>query len=75
MRYLLSLFLMVPALAQEPRLSPNNRPRFRQRAAPRRLPAAVAGSAASPVPSGNEWFTGSIDLGYLFLTSVDKGLN
>ena len=76
MRYLLALFLMVPALAQEPQQAqpvPNTQapaataPASAAPAAAPAAPAAAEGTA-SPVPAGGEWFTGSIDLGYLFVT-------
>jgi hypothetical protein len=60
---------MVPALAQEPQPAPPA-PNTQAPAATAPTPPAAAAETASPVPAGSEWFTGSIDLGYLFLTSV-----
>lgn len=44
-------------------------------AADQKAPDPKAAPAASPVPSGDNWFTGSIDLGYRWRTNVDGSLN
>ena len=63
MRYLLALILAVPALAQQADQAAQTQPpaKAEQQA------AAPAAPAASPAPSGEQWFTGSLDLGYRWL--------
>jgi hypothetical protein len=62
---------MVPALAQEPQAQPQQPaavPATVQAPAPAPVAPVTGQAPPSPAPSGNEWFTGSIDLGYLFVT-------
>jgi hypothetical protein len=67
MRYLLALLLMVPAFAEEPQQAKPADPAPAQAAAPS-APASSPAAEPSPAPSGGEWFTGSIDLGFRFVT-------
>jgi len=59
MRLLLAVLIAAPLVAQE------------QAAQPAAAPAAAATTAESPTPSTDEWLTGSIDLGYRWLTNVN----
>ena len=69
MRYLLALLLMVPALAEEPQQAKPDEPApVRKASASPPAPGASPAAAPSPAPAGGEWFTGSIDLGFRFVT-------
>jgi hypothetical protein len=62
MRYLLALILIVPALAQQPEQPP---------AKPDDQAAAAPAKTESPVPPPVEdWFTGSVDFGYRWVTDA-----
>jgi hypothetical protein len=66
MRFILVLFLMLPAFAQQP---PAEAKPEAQQAAP--APAAAAEEkAASPVPATESWITGYVDVGYRWVTDV-----
>jgi len=80
MRFLLALTLLVPALAQQ--ADPPSKPDGQTAQAPAQTPTktdappaqepakaeAAAAPAASPAPSSEQWLTGSLDLGYRFVT-------
>ena len=61
MRILLSLALAIPLLGQEPAEKKPDAPKPE---------APAAAPVASPVPTGESWITGSVDLGYRWRTSV-----
>jgi len=62
MRLLVAILIAAPLLAQEPAAPA---------AAPTpAAPAATATTAESPAPSTEQWFTGSIDVGYRGVTNV-----
>jgi hypothetical protein len=64
-RLLLALILaMVPALAQQAEQAAQT---TAPAPAPATTPAPPAPAPANPAPSGEEWFTGSLDLGYRWL--------
>jgi hypothetical protein len=60
MRFVLAVLITAPLLAQEPAAQPAAQP----------AAAAAAATAESPAPSTDEWLTGSVDLGYRWLTGV-----
>ncbi len=68
MRLLLAVFMAAPLLAQQQAAQPATAPAAAQPAA---APAAAATAAESPAPSTEPWLTGSVDLGYRWLTNVD----
>jgi hypothetical protein len=63
MKLLMAILIAAPLLAQEPAAPPA----AAQTAAE---PAAATTAAESPAPSTEEWLTGSIELGYRWLTGV-----
>ncbi len=66
--------MVLPLLAQQPPPAATQPPAAAQPpAAP--PPAAVASEAASPVPSNENWLTGSIDLGYRWQPGVGGSLD
>ena len=80
MRYLLALVLMVPAFAQQPDQPSKADDKTAQAPAktdsqaaqePAKTEDKAASAAPSPAPSGEEWFTGSVDFGYRWLTGVN----
>jgi hypothetical protein len=66
MRYLLAFIALLPALAQEPAAKPEEKAATEKAAAP----AAEAKPAESPVPSAEQWLSGSVDFGYRWVTSI-----
>ncbi len=70
MRILLALFAALAVAAQEPAAAPAPA----ATAAPAQTPAAQGGAAApaaaNPVPSTEPWFTGSLDMGFRWITGV-----
>jgi len=72
MRYLLAILIAAPVLAQTP--APPPAPTQAPEAAQAATPANPDVAAASPVPSGEDWLTGSVDLGYRWLTGVGGSL-
>src|SRR5690349_18314639 len=72
MRYLLAILIAAPVLAQTP--APAPAPTQAPEAAQAATPANPDVAAASPVPSGEDWLTGSVDLGYRWLTGVGGSL-
>ena len=81
MRTLLALILMVPVLAQEPAAKPEGQAKPESQAKPegqakpeaqakpeeKTAAPAAEQTAASPVPTVEDWLAGSIDFGYRFL--------
>jgi hypothetical protein len=76
MRFLLALLLMAPAFAQQPDLQAKTGDQAAQAPAtpadkPADQPAAKpADTTQSPAPSGEQWFTGSVDFGYRWLSDI-----
>jgi hypothetical protein len=79
MRFLLAAILLLPALAQEPAAKPEAQAKPEEKAKPeaqskpeeKAAPAAAEEQkAASPVPSAEEWLSGSIDFGYRWIPGV-----
>src|ERR1039458_8954828 len=76
MRFLLALLLMAPAFAQQPDLQAKTGDQAAQGPAtpankPADQPAAKpADTTQSPAPSGEQWFTGSVDFGYRWLSDI-----
>jgi len=68
MRLLLILALLVPAWAQPPDQA--TQPPVKPDEQTAQAPAKAEPPAASPAPSSEQWFTGSIDFGYRWLTDV-----
>ena len=64
MRYLLALLWIVPALAQQP----DTQTKPAEQAA--QAPAKTDAKAESPAPATEQWVTGSVDLGYRWLTDI-----
>jgi len=63
MRFLLALILAAPAFPQEQAAPP-------PAAAAEAAPALAAEKTESPAPSTEQWLTGSVDLGYRWLTDI-----
>jgi hypothetical protein len=77
MRFLLGLLLTVPAFAQQAAspAKPDDKTaqepaKADEKAAPEQAKTEEKG-AASPAPSAEQWFTGSLDVGYRWLTNVN----
>ena len=75
MRFLLALMLIVPAFAQQadpPKTAdqPAQAP-AKTDEKPAAEPAKTEEKAASPAPSTEQWFTGSVDVGYRWLSNVN----
>ncbi len=70
MRYLLALLIMMPVWAQEQAAQAPAAPAQAPAAQTAAAPAKAEAQAQSPAPSTEEWFTGSIDFGYRWLTDV-----
>ena len=72
MRLLLALLLMVPAFAQQPDPPTKTGDQTAQApAAPTDKPAdKPADTTQSPAPSAEQWFTGSVDFGYRWLSDI-----
>src|ERR1039457_1766745 len=72
MRLLLALFLIAPAFAQQP----DSQTKTGDQVAPAPAKAAdqpaakPADTTQSPAPSGEQWFTGSVEFGYRWLSDV-----
>lgn len=71
MRFLLALILMVPALAQQ--ADPPSKAADQTAQTPAQEPAkteekAAASAPSNPAPSAEEWFAGSVDLGFRWVT-------
>jgi hypothetical protein len=64
MRLLLASFLIFPAFAQTPAAKPEEKP-----AAPAAEAKADDKKAESPVPTAEQWLTGSVDLGYRWISN------
>lgn len=62
MRLLWAVLIAVPLLAQDQAAQPAVQPAAQ--------PAAAATAAESPAPSTEQWLTGSVDVGYRWLTDV-----
>src|ERR1700686_4641320 len=82
MKALCVVAMVVPLLAQQP--PPAQQPTMTQQPPTSPQPAAAtapathaaaANEAASPVPSNENWLTGSIDLGYRWQTGVGGSLD
>jgi hypothetical protein len=80
MRFLLALILMVPAFAQQPEATPKPDDSAAQtgaKTAENLVPTPIAAiqtpaaAAGAPAPSADQWFSGSIDFGYRWLTSIN----
>ncbi len=77
MRFLLALFLMVPAFAQQAPAAadPQAKPAAEQAAktddSSGKAKADAEAPAANPVPSTDGWFTGSVDFGYRWRTALN----
>ena len=78
MRFLLALILMVPLLAQPPEASPKPQDSAAQAGAkavhnlvPTPIAAVQTPAAAAAAPSADQWFSGSIDFGYRWLTNLN----
>ncbi len=76
MRYLLALLWIVPALAQQPPDTPP-KPADQAAQAPAKTddkaaqaPAKTDAKAESPAPATEQWVTGSVDLGYRWMTDI-----
>jgi hypothetical protein len=83
MRLVLALILLVPAFAQQPVTSPKPEDSAAQagaKAADNLVPtpvAAIQTPAALPAaaaPSADQWFSGSIDFGYRWLTNINGSI-
>ena len=72
MRLLLALLLMVPAFAQQP--DPQTKTGDQTAQAPAKPADKPADQTASPAPSGEQWFTGSVEFGYRWLTDLRGNL-
>ena len=68
MRLLLALLLMVPAFAQQP--DPQAKTDDQAAQAPAKAADKPADKTESPAPSGEQWFTGSVEFGYRWVTDV-----
>lgn len=64
MRLLLAIFLVLPAFAQEQAAKPEAQPEAKTEA------KKEEAKAESPVPSAEQWLSGSIDFGYRWLTDI-----
>src|ERR1035438_139057 len=72
MRLLLALLLMVPAFAQQP--DPPTKTGDQTAQAPAKAPDKPADKPAdttqSPAPTAEQWFIGSVDFGYRWLSDI-----
>src|SRR5215471_13476883 len=83
MRFLLALILMVPCFAQQPEATTpkpdDSAAQARAKTADNLVPTPIAGvqtpaaaaAAAAPAPSADQWFSGSIDFGYRWVTNIN----
>ena len=75
MKILLAFLAMVPAWGQAPAAPTQaTAPAAEQTTAPVQAPTASAAAEENPVPATEPWLTGSLDLGYRWLTGVQGSL-
>jgi len=72
MRLLLALLVMVPAFAQQPDPQTKTGDQTAQTPAPPadQQAAKPADTAQSPAPTAEQWFTGSVEFGYRWLSDI-----
>jgi len=70
MRFLLALILMLPAAAQQPAAKPEAQAKPEEKPAEAATGATEEKKAESPVPSAEQWLTGSVDFGYRWITDI-----